>query len=110
MSPARVSQVYRVLFAALVAIYVAAGLAGGIFIDFERGADRAFWLLFLLGGAALMLAGALLLHGNAWVSAVAVSAGALVGALPLFWSVLVPIAAAAVVALTVVRARSVASP
>jgi hypothetical protein len=69
------------------------------------GSDLAFWLVLLLGGALLILAGLFLTRRWTWVSAGLVSVGAAAGALAVLWSILVPIAALALVVLAVSAAR-----
>lgn len=99
MTSARVGRIHRGLIAALVTIYVGAGTAG-FFVDFDSTGSMALWFLFLFGGAVLILAGSLLRTVPARLSAILVSVGAIAGAIPLFWTVLVPIAAALLIGLT----------
>ena len=63
----------------------------------------------LLCGAALLLAGQLLTPPGA-LSALLVSIGAVLGGLPLFWTLLVPVAVAAVIACSIALARRDAAP
>ena len=90
--------------------YVAAGIVGAILIDWDdsAGGDRALWVGFLVGGGALLLAGLWALRrASPWVAAALVSVGAIAGAIAMFWSVLVPVAAIVRVVLSVLRARRV---
>jgi hypothetical protein len=65
--------------------------------------------VFLAVGAALLLAGQFLVRPGA-LSATLISVGAVVGGLPLFWTLLVPIAVAAVIACSIALARRGAAP
>ncbi len=86
--------------------YAAGGIIGWI-ADFTDGdgSDLVFWLVFLLGGAALILAGLFLARRWSWSSALLISLGAAAGALALLWSILAPILAVMLIALTVSAAR-----
>jgi hypothetical protein len=94
----------RFLVLALSALYVLAAIAGLALVNFSSTRDLVLWTALLLVGAALLAAGQLLLPiGPA--SAALVSLGAVLGGLPLFWTLLVPIAVAAVIACSVRLAR-----
>jgi hypothetical protein len=97
----------RFLVLALSVLYVAAAVAGGFLVDFDSTRDLVTWSALLVVGAALMLVGQLLLPPGAR-SALLVSLGAAVGGLPLFWTLLVPIAVAAVIACSIALARRAA--
>jgi hypothetical protein len=87
--------------------YLAAGIGGwiGDVTDGDNG-DLVFWLLFLVGGGALLLLG-LLATGLPPRATLALQiVGALAGALALLWSILVPILAIVFVVLTVLQARN----
>ena len=94
----------KFLVLALSVLYVAAALGGFAVVDFDTTRDVVLWLAFLLVGAGLMLLGQLAAPAGAR-SAVLVSLGAVVGGLPLFWTFLVPVAVAAVIACSVALAR-----
>jgi uncharacterized membrane protein len=99
----------RFLVLALSALYALAAVAGLVLVDFSSTRDLFLWTVLLLGGAALLAAGQLLLpRGTA--SAGLVSLGAVLGGLPLFWTLLVPIAVALVIACSVRLARRPATP
>lgn len=93
------SRIHRALIAALVTIYLAAGIAG-FFIDFDSPASRALWIVFLLGGALLIVVGAVVRSTPEKLSSGLVSTGAIAGAVPLFWTILVPLAAAVLIGMT----------
>jgi hypothetical protein len=99
----------RFLVLALGALYALAAVAGALLIDFGTTRDVVLWLGFLLCGAALLLTGQLLVRPGA-LSALLVSVGAVLGGLPLFWTLLVPIAVAVVIASSIALARRSAAP
>ena len=93
----------RFLVLALSVLYAVAAL-GSLLIDFDSTREVVFWVSLLLVGAALMLVGQLLVPTGA-LSAVLVSVGAALGGLPLVWTLVVPVAVAAVVACSIALAR-----
>ena len=99
----------RFLVLALSALYALAAFAGFVLVDFNSTRDHMLWIVLLLGGAALLAAGQLLLPTGT-ASAALVSLGAVLGGLPLVWTLLVPIAVAAVIACSVRLARRPATP
>jgi hypothetical protein len=99
----------RFLVLALSALYTLAAIAGLVLVDFSSTRDLVLWTVLLLCGAALLAAGQLLLPTGT-ASAAVVSLGAVLGGLPLFWTLLVPIAVAAVIACSVRLARRPATP
>jgi uncharacterized membrane protein len=99
----------RFLVIALGLLYALAAVGGLALVEFEHTRDIVLWTTFLAVGAALLLAGQLLVRPGA-LSALLISVGAVVGGLPLFWTLLVPIAAAAVVACSIALARRGAAP
>jgi membrane-bound metal-dependent hydrolase YbcI (DUF457 family) len=102
MTSARVSRIHRGLTASLVTIYLVAGVIG-IFAD---AVDRkVLWVVFLCGGAALILSGMLVRRLPASVSMILISIGATAGALALVWTFIIPVAAAVLVGLSFSLAR-----
>ena len=99
----------RFLVIALSLLYALAAVAGPLLIDFDSTRDVVLWMVLLLVGAALLLAGQLLTPPGA-LSALLVSIGAVLGGLPLFWTLLVPVAVAAVIACSIALARRDAAP
>ena len=87
--------------------YIVSGIVGWIANVADDG-DLAFWLLFLVGGGALVLLGVFRMRSPA-LSIALTAIGAVAGALALFWSVVVPILAAALIVLVIMRSRR-ASP
>jgi hypothetical protein len=100
----------RFLVLALSALYLLAAVGGLAFLDFDTTGDLVLWLAFLCGGAALMLLGQLTPRLPPWLSAALISIGAAAGGLPLFWTIIVPVAVATVVGCTVALARRPAAP
>jgi hypothetical protein len=94
-----------------LALFLGIGYAAGAIIGWigdvtdGDGSDLAFWLILLLGGAALILAGLFLTRRWSWLSAGLVSFGAAAGALAVLWSILVPITAVVLIGLAVWAAR-----
>ena len=97
----------KFLVLALSLLYVVGALSGAVVANFGTTRDLVLWLSFLLAGAALMLVGQLALPPSGR-SALLVSLGAVLGGLPLFWTLVVPIAVAAVIACSVALARRAA--
>lgn len=93
----------RFLVLALSVLYGVAAF-GALFIDFDSTRDVILWVAFLVVGAASMVVGQLLLPPGGR-SALLVSLGAAMGGLPLFWTLVVPVAVAAVVACSIALAR-----
>ncbi len=92
----------------LALAYLAAAVVGGLLIDWEDdggSADRAFWISFLIGGSVLLVAGRLLADRSRWLAAALISLGAIAGAIPTFWTIVIPLAAIALVVLAVLWAR-----
>ncbi len=99
----------RFLVIALSLLYALAALAGPVLVDFGSTRDVVLWMVLLLSGAAFLLVGQLLTPSGT-ISAVLVSIGAVLGGLPLFWTLLVPVAVAAVIACSIAVARRDAAP
>ena len=104
MSSEGLASATRFLVLALSVLYVV-GALGALFIDFDSTRDVVFWISLLVVGAALMLVGQLVVPPGAR-SALLVSLGAALGGLPLFWTLVVPVAA--VVACSIALARRTA--
>ena len=94
----------RFLVLALSALYAFAAFAGVALIDFDTMQQRMLWFALLGAGAALMLVGQLA-ASRRWPYALLVSVGAAVGGLPLFWTIVVPIAVSAVIACSIAVVR-----
>src|SRR5262245_58331744 len=101
MTGSGLASATRFLALALSALYATAAV---VVLLFESTHDAALWALLLLAGSALLAAGQLLLPTGT-ASAALISVGAVIGGLPLFWTLLVPVAVAAVVACSVTLAR-----
>jgi uncharacterized membrane protein len=99
----------RFLVIALALLYALAAVGGLALVEFENTRDIVLWTVLLAVGAALLLAGRFLVRPGA-LSATVISIGAVVGGLPLFWTLLVPIAVAAVIASSIALARRRPAP
>jgi hypothetical protein len=107
MSGEGLATTTRFLVLALGVLYVIAALGGFAVLDFGTTRDVVLWVSFLLVGAGLMFLGQLALPPGGR-SALLVSLGAALGGLPLFWTLLVPVAVAAVIACSIALARRAA--
>lgn len=94
----------KFLVFALSAFYALAAVVGVVAIEFDSTASRVLWLVLLLLGSSLLLVGQVALPPSGR-SALLVSLGAVLGGLPLFWTLIVPVAVAAVIACSVALAR-----
>jgi hypothetical protein len=89
-------------------VYLLAGVLGGWWPghwDDASASDQVVWIALLVGGGIALLAGLRLIDRSRWAGAALISAGALVGALPIFWTGIVLLAAVALVVLSVLYAR-----
>ena len=109
MSGEGLASATRFLVLALGLLYALAAVGGVLLIDFDSSRDVALWMAFLVVGAALLIGGQLLLPPGA-LYATLVSSGAALGGLPLFWTIVVPIAVAVVVTCSIALARRGAAP
>ena len=92
----------------LAALYLLAG-ALGLFADLSAS-NTVLWIALLWGGAGLIIAGLLLAQIAGWPSAVLLSVGAVTGGLLLAGTILVPIAVAALIAMSFAIARHAPKP
>jgi FtsH-binding integral membrane protein len=103
VSLARAIQVWRITALGLAAIYAIAGI-GGMLADWDAG-ETVLWVAFLVGGALVIVIGQRLFDSSPTLAGILVSVGAAAGAFPLLWSIIVPVAVAVVIALSVTIAR-----
>ncbi len=103
MSYGRALLAWRITVLSLAAVFAVAGIVG-ILADWNAR-DTVFWLLFLVGGALLLLLGNTLFDKSPPLAGLLASLGAAAGGIALFWLLIVPLAAAVVVALSVALAR-----
>jgi uncharacterized membrane protein len=91
------------------AAYVVIGIVGGLLWpshwDSASGSDQAWWVILMVGGAILLVAGLRLFPRSNWGGAILVSVGAFFGALPIFWSFVALVLAVVIVLLAVRHAR-----
>ncbi len=97
MTSQRVSRVHRGLIAALVTIYLAAAIIG---IFWDAVDNKVLWVAILGGAAACIALGAVLRNAPPAISIGLISVGAIAGGIILLPTIVVPIAAAVLVALT----------
>ena len=88
--------------------YLVVGLVGGLslprWVD-ANASDQAMWIILMVGGAILLVAGLRLFPRSHWGGALLVSVGAFVGALPIFWTGVGLVLAVVIVLLAVRHAR-----
>jgi hypothetical protein len=88
--------------------YLVVGVAGDIWPghwDDTGAGDQILWLAFGVVGGALVLAGWRQLDRSPKLAAALISVGAIVGALPIFWTIVALLLALALVVLSVLYAR-----
>ena len=108
-----VEKALVVLGTVVAVAYLLAGVVVGLWPsvwDDSSTGDQIFWIVFLVGGGLLLLAGLRNSIRSPWPAAILISLGALAGALPTFWTVIAPIAAITLVVLSIVYARRKAAP
>ena len=91
--------------------YIAAGIAGGIrpgHWDDAAASDQLVWVVLLVTGGTLILAGLRLFPRSPWGGAALISLGAIAGALVLFWTLIVLVAALVLIVWSIVAARRMA--
>jgi hypothetical protein len=91
--------------------YLLIGVIGGVWPSHWEDAsasDQIIWIVLLLGGGLLLLAGVRISNRSPWPAAALISVGAVLGALPIFWTGLALLVAIALVVLSVLHARRVA--
>ena len=99
------SIVTFVLAALMAAVLLGFGVGVQLFEDFDSGADRLVFGVLVLGGGVLVVLGLLAFRSRPWASAALITAGAAMGALGLFWTLLVPLLAVVLAVSTVNVAR-----
>ena len=93
--------------------YLLVGIIGGLSLshwDEASTSDQVLWAVLLVGGGILLLAGLRISRRSPWVGFALISVGALAGALPIFWTLIAVVVAVALVVLSFLYARRVASP
>jgi hypothetical protein len=99
----------RFLVLSMGTLYALAAVGGHVLVDFDSTRDVVLWTALLLVGAALLFAGQLVAPPGT-LSALLVSLGAVLGGLPLFWTLVIPVAVAVVVACSIALARRGPAP
>jgi FtsH-binding integral membrane protein len=103
VSLARAILIWKITGLALAAVYAIAGIAG-MLADWETG-ETILWVVFLVGGGLLIVVGQRLFDASPTLAGILASVGAAAGGFALFWLIVVPLAAAVVIALSVAIAR-----
>ena len=88
--------------------YFIVGIVGGLWPSHwenASGSDQALWIILMVGGSILLVAGLRLFPRSRWGGAVLVSVGAFFGALPIFWTGIALLVAVVLVLLSVRHAR-----
>jgi hypothetical protein len=89
-------------------VYILVGVVVGslpaVWEDTETG-GRVAWIVFLVGAGALLLLGLRIFDRAPRSGAALVSLGAIIGGLILFWSIAAPVAALALIGLSIACAR-----
>jgi hypothetical protein len=104
MSFGRAVWLWQVLALVLSGIYLIAAIVA-ILAGLDGAAGALFGFGLLVGGAVLILLGIYVARAPGGLSAALVSIGAAMGGLPLFWTLVVPLAIAVVIALSFSIAR-----
>jgi len=102
MPRVRVTRTPSVLGGVLGSLYLVFGVLEGI-THLDEPASLAFWLPALLGGGTLVLIGVFRVTEPAWLSTLLVGGGLFAASLATAWTVLLPVAAAALFVLVVRR-------
>jgi hypothetical protein len=104
MTGSSLASATKFLVLALSVLYLVAAVGGLVLLEFDGTANLVLWLGFLCAGAVLMVLGQLGAPPGGR-SAAMISVGAVLGGLPLFWTIVVPIAVAAVITCSIALAR-----
>jgi hypothetical protein len=91
--------------------YLLVGIIGGLSLshwDEASTSDQVLWVVLLVGGAILILAGLRISRRSPWGGFALISLGALAGALPIFWTLIAVVVAVALVVLSFLYARRAA--
>jgi hypothetical protein len=103
-----VEKVLVVLGTFVAAAYVLIGIIGALLSSHWEEAsasDRIIWAVLLIGGGILVFLGIRISRRSPWPAAALISVGAIVGALPIFWTIIALVVAVALVVLSILYAR-----
>jgi hypothetical protein len=112
METGSLRRVLGVLAAVTGVIYLVVGVAGGIWPghwDDTGAGDQILWFVFGTGGGLLLLAGLRQIDRSAKLAATLISVGGIVGALPIFWTVVPLLLALVLIVLSVLHVRRVSA-
>jgi hypothetical protein len=105
MSERRLSAATFWLAALDAAACLAFGVLHPLLADWSSQTDRLIFVLLVVGGGSLMLGGLFAFDRSPRASAALIGVGAVAGAIGLFWTIVLPLVAVALAALSVMRAR-----
>ena len=108
-----IEKVLVVLGFFVAVAYLLIGIIGGLSLshwDEASASDQILWASLLVGGAILIIAGLRISRRSPWAAAALISVGALVGALPIFWTLIALVLAVALVVLSLLYARRATGP
>jgi hypothetical protein len=98
-----------ILGSVVAVLYLLSGVVIGVLIpsfwEDSATSDRVFWIVLSLGGCLLLALGLWVFQRSPWPGAVLISLGAILGAIPLFWTLVALLLAIALVVLSVTYAR-----
>lgn len=101
-----ITKAAYVLALVLAVGYLVGGIGGWIGdVTDGDGSDLAVWLVLLIGGALMLLAGIFGVRRWSAASVALIGVGAVAGALPLFWTIIVPVLALVLIGLAVAATR-----
>lgn len=103
----RVARSTSILGGVLGSIYLVFGVLEGI-THLDEPVSLVFWLPALIGGGTLVLVGVFRVKEPAWLSILLVAVGLLTASAATVWTVLLPLAAVALLVLVVVRSGRLA--
>jgi len=106
-----VEKILVVLGTFVAAAYVIIGISGGLLASHWEEAstgDRVIWTVLLVGGGLLLFLGLRMSRRSPWLGAALISVGAVLGALPIFWTIVALVLAIALVVLSIMYARRAA--
>lgn len=89
-------------------VYIAVGLVVGLLPYHWREAgvaDQVLWVIVITGGGLLLIAGLRSIERSPRLGAVLISLGGVAGAVPLFWTLVAPLVAIALIVLSILSAR-----
>ena len=109
MNTPLVNRTLFVLGGITAVAYILIGVIAGVMPSMWEDSDtesQVMWIVFLTGGGLVLIAGLWLSRSSPWVGAALISVGAIVGGFAIFWAVVPPFVALAIVVLSIINARN----